>query len=373
MLRPTRSSRSTASAARIIRFGTRSTAIRRNLRRRSFLAPRARGKRRCDCRSIGTLMRYSEEHPKARVFVIRYDDFNPFLDHFCERTESTNQQETGEGPRCLAVVGPHGFDSVPGRHRLGRPNAAREREGHASRSGQRASRCKISIARRPATCCCSRPVTTNPPRRPSRVAGIKLRKRLHYGNLARRTEWRFSRSSPRLLRWHWSRGCSLRGCGGAMPEGGPTSPHMLWLIPMITLIGAVALSDPRRLKNQFAAMGIRRHMRVGKRETSSLRKRPAEVPGEGTGQPAAAALRPHGRSLRTAQQVPVDSAATRISPAWWCLMDRVDEPHMTGGKAGIDAAVRVAAAGQQTVEASGHRFQDHVAPGAASRHRTRDA
>src|SRR6056297_359897 len=31
------------------------------------------------------LARYNEEHPESRVFVIRYDDFNPFLDHFSER------------------------------------------------------------------------------------------------------------------------------------------------------------------------------------------------------------------------------------------------------------------------------------------------
>src|SRR5690606_17234228 len=31
------------------------------------------------------LTRYNQEHPRRRVFIIRYDDFNPFLDHFCER------------------------------------------------------------------------------------------------------------------------------------------------------------------------------------------------------------------------------------------------------------------------------------------------
>lgn len=31
------------------------------------------------------LASYNKTHPKARCFVVHYDDFNPFLDHFCER------------------------------------------------------------------------------------------------------------------------------------------------------------------------------------------------------------------------------------------------------------------------------------------------
>lgn len=40
------------------------------------------GKTALRLQAIAELERYNQEHPDARVFVISYDDFNPFLDHF---------------------------------------------------------------------------------------------------------------------------------------------------------------------------------------------------------------------------------------------------------------------------------------------------
>ncbi len=50
-----------------------------------IFGPKGSGKTAMRLQIDRHLMRYSEEHPSERVFVIRYDDFNPFLDHFCER------------------------------------------------------------------------------------------------------------------------------------------------------------------------------------------------------------------------------------------------------------------------------------------------
>ena len=50
-----------------------------------IFGPKGSGKTAMRLQIDRHLKRHSEEHPRARVFVIRYDDFNPFLDHFCER------------------------------------------------------------------------------------------------------------------------------------------------------------------------------------------------------------------------------------------------------------------------------------------------
>ena len=70
---------------RTIRPGTRSTAIRPSRPRRSCSARRARARRPCGCRSPGTWPTTTPTIPTTRVFVVEYDDFNPFLDRFRER------------------------------------------------------------------------------------------------------------------------------------------------------------------------------------------------------------------------------------------------------------------------------------------------
>ncbi len=50
-----------------------------------IFGPKGSGKTAIRLQIDQHLNRYNDEHPSDRVFVIRYDDFNPFLDHFCER------------------------------------------------------------------------------------------------------------------------------------------------------------------------------------------------------------------------------------------------------------------------------------------------
>ena len=50
-----------------------------------IFGPKGSGKTAMRLQIDRHLARYNDEHPQQRIYVIRYDDFNPFLDHFCER------------------------------------------------------------------------------------------------------------------------------------------------------------------------------------------------------------------------------------------------------------------------------------------------
>jgi hypothetical protein len=110
----------------------------------------------------------------------------------------------------------------------------------------------------------------------------------------------------------------------------PISPLVLLLIPIITFIG----SWPwilNTVKCQFAALAIRKHMRVGKREASSLRKVLKKIPSKEL------ASQPLPRYDRTDDRYELlnkfQSILKRLGfSGVVVLMDRVDEPHMTGGK-----------------------------------------
>ncbi len=110
----------------------------------------------------------------------------------------------------------------------------------------------------------------------------------------------------------------------------PMSPLVLLLIPIITFIGSLPWII-RTVKCQLAALRIRKHMRVGKRETSSLRKVLTKIPSKEL------ASQPLPQYDRTDDRYELlnkfQSILKRLGFAGVVvLMDRVDEPHMTGGK-----------------------------------------
>ena len=53
---------------------------------------------------------YNQAHPDARVFVISYDDFNPFLDHF---RDAVKARDAGEALDEWRLAGSHGTPSWP--------------------------------------------------------------------------------------------------------------------------------------------------------------------------------------------------------------------------------------------------------------------
>jgi hypothetical protein len=274
------------------------------------------------------LMRYSEEHPSGRVFVIRYDDFNPFLDHFCERMSrrvSKHPEKVLDAWRlwdhmdailCLGVT-----DLVD--------RILRSEEGHVSESVSKQS--IKSLDRTSArdmlllSACYDQSTASS-----FTARWDELRKSLRYGNLPSKGTLVLAFSaligSVALVAWLFWRDSFSESATAS----DSMSPLVLLLIPILTLIGSLPWIV-NTVKCQFAALGIRKHMRVGKRETSSLRKVLTKIPSKEL------VSQPLPRYDRTDDRYELlnkfQSILKRLGfSGVVVLMDRVDEPHLTGGK-----------------------------------------
>src|SRR6056297_1167198 len=275
------------------------------------------------------LQRYNDKHPDSRVFVIRYDDFNPFLDHFCERMSrrTTKRPEKVldawrlwdhmDSILCLAVTDlvdrilTPASDQAPGR----------QIDADALKRFDRTAARDLLLL---ATCYDQSTASSFTAR------WNELRKRLHYNNWA--AKWPAALAiaafviSVILVGWLF-----LSGGGEVIAgEGTSVSPYWLWLIPVVTLVGGIPYWI-QWAKSHLAAQGIRRHMRVGKRETGSLRKVLLKFP------PKELASQPLPRYERTDDRYELLNKLRGILGRLGysgvvVLMDRVDEPHMTGGK-----------------------------------------
>ncbi len=266
------------------------------------------------------LQRYNQEHPTKRVYVIRYDDFNPFLDHFCERMsrrvakkpekvfDSWRLWDHMDSILCIGVT--RMVDNIL--------SDADEREGsdvitqeQIKKLDRASSRDLLLLA----SCYDQSTVSTFTGR------WDQLRKRLHYGNasamwdIALAIAWGIA--SVALIGWLVSKGDIQRVTG-------------LWAAVGLIAVGAIPFLL-RLAKCQLAAMGIHRHMRVGKREVGSLRKVLMKLPkSELDSQPLPRYDRTDDRyeMLNKLQSILRRLGFVGVV----VLMDRVDEPHMTGGK-----------------------------------------
>ncbi|MGI9471171.1 MAG: hypothetical protein ACR2NZ_06555 [Rubripirellula sp.] len=293
-----------------------------------IFGPKGSGKTAMRLQIDRHLMRYSDEHPKQRVFVIRYDDFNPFLDHFCERmSRRTNRKpekvldawrlwDHMDSILCLGVTDLVDRILHP---ETGPPSEAISKE--AIRNLDRTS------ARDMLLLAASYDQSTA-----STFTGRwnELRRTLRYGNFA--SMWSMVAAILSLLiavllvAWLFLRDWGVDEAGEAIK----VSPHALWLIPIITLIGSAPFLV-KTIKCQMAALGIRRHMRVGKRETGSLRKVLQKFPSKEL------ASQPLPRFDRTDDRYELLNKFQAILQRLGfegviVLVDRIDEPHMTGGK-----------------------------------------
>lgn len=288
------------------------------------------------------LLTHNQSHAGNRVFVIRYDDFNPFLDHFNERMSNRVSKRPDrvldawklwdhmDSILCLGVT-----ELVDRVLRSDNPAALTPDQ---LRSLDRTS-CRDLLLLATAY------DQSTDDSFSSRWS--QLRRKLHYGNFW--TVWPLALSiisfigsvllAIYLLARDRGPDPALAG-GGELAAGGlsdptaaadiSTTPSVLWLIPILTLIGSLPFLI-RWVKIQFAAMGIHRHMRVGKRETSSVRKALLGIP------PAELASQPLPRYDRTDDRYELlhkfQSILRRLGyDGIIVLMDRVDEPHLTGGK-----------------------------------------
>jgi hypothetical protein len=291
-----------------------------------IFGPKGSGKTAMRLQIDRHLTRHSEEHPQDRVFVIRYDDFNPFLDHFCERISrrlSKKPEKVLDAWRlwdhmdsilCLGVT-----DLVD---RILKADQGPASESVSSQSVKELDRTAARDMLLLATCYDQSTASSFTSR------WNQLRKHLHYGNFL--THWSGILAaisviaSVALVAWLFWRGGDVGG------EGELTNANVLWLIPIISLLGSLPCLI-KMTKCQIAALGIRKHMRVGKRETSLLRKVLQRFPAKEL------ASQPLPRYDRTDDRYELlnkfQSILQRLGfSGVVVLMDRVDEPHMTGGK-----------------------------------------
>ncbi len=289
-----------------------------------IFGPKGSGKTAMRLQIDRHLARYNGEHPKNRIYVIRYDDFNPFLDHFRERMSRRNSRKPEkvldawrlwdhmDAILCIGVT-----DLV--NRILSGSNDDQAVDEQALKSLDRTGARDLLLL----AACYDQSTSDSFPAR-----WKTLRKKLRFSNASTYFGAIFGVAwgvlSIGLVGWLLSRSLS------AADEEGGSGLQVLWLLPILLLIGAIPFLV-RLIKCQVAALGIRRHMRVGKRESASIRQVLMRIPGrELDSQPMPRFDRTDDRYelLNKFQAIlqRLDFAGVVV------LMDRVDEPHMTGGK-----------------------------------------
>ncbi len=274
------------------------------------------------------LVRHNAAHPDRGVYVIRYDDFNPFLDHFCERlSRRTNRKpervldawklwDHMDAILCIGVTDL--VDRILGTSHYGRGGENRPIEAGRLRQLDRTAARDLLLL---ATCYDQSTASTFSDR------WNQLRHRLHFRNLT--AFWQLGLAviwtllALVLVGWLFFQ-------QQPDPETGGRGLTILWLAPLLILPGALPFMI-RWTKCQWAAAGIRRHLRVGKRELASLRNTLLRFPAKEL------ASQPLPRFDRTDDRYELlnkfQSLLARLGyQGVIVLMDRVDEPHVTGGK-----------------------------------------
>jgi hypothetical protein len=293
-----------------------------------IFGPKGSGKTAMRLQVDRHLIQFNEEHPNERVYIVRYDDFNPFLDHFCERLgkRAARKPEKAldawrlwdhmDAILCIGVT--QLVDQV-----LAKSDDDRPRSDDGNRiDSDRVAKLDRNDARDLLLLAACYDQSTS-----STFTGRfeQLRNRLGFHNWTASLDFYFA--------WVWSI-LVLIVIGvlfwNSADEDGVRTWNLLWLIPILAFFGKLPYLI-RFMKNQFAAAGIHRHMRVGKRETGAVRKVLMKFPAkELESQPMPRYDRTDDRYelLRKFQGILSRLGFTGMI----VLMDRVDEPHMTGGK-----------------------------------------
>jgi hypothetical protein len=276
------------------------------------------------------LSRYNVEHPNKRVFVIRYDDFNPFLDHFRERLsarvsrkpervlEAWKLWDHMDSILCLGVT--HVVEGILHSDAVNGATGSAERKAGSispetvSKFDRTSKRDLLMLA------CCYDQSTADS----FSVRWSKLRKQLGYQNWWVQWDLAFAGTwlvvTLAIILWTYVSGQISLGT-------------LAWLLPTGMILGTLPYAW-RWLRCQWMAMGIRRHMRVGKREQSSLRNVLLKFP------PKELASQPLPRFDRTDDRYELLNKLQMLLAQFGfsgiiVLVDRVDEPHLTGGKSDL--------------------------------------
>ena len=285
-----------------------------------IFGPKGSGKTAMRLQVDRHLQRFNAENPSRRVYIIRYDDFNPFLDHFCERMSRRVSRKPDrvldawrlwdhmDSILCIGVT--HLVDQVLSEDEPDSDSGKIANE-QVAKLDRGAARDLLMLA----ACYDQSTVSTFTGR------WEQLRKKLHYGNAL--ASWDFA------LAIFWA--LITIGVVGWLAVRGDVSPINAIIISLVSIFIGKLPFLIRWMKCQFAAMGIRRHMRVGKREVGSLRSVLLKFPA------SELASQPLPRYDRTDDRYALltkfQSILKRLDfTGVVVLMDRVDEPHMTGGK-----------------------------------------
>ncbi len=289
-----------------------------------IFGPKGSGKTAMRLQIDRHLNKYNQENPSKRVYVIRYDDFNPFLDHFAERVSRFTARKPEKVLDTWRL-----WDHMDSILCLGVTDLVNQiihsgENPDPSRAGMQITAAQLSQLDRNsardimllATCYDQSTESTFSAR------WNQLRKRVRFSN------WKASLDFVLAIAWLIG---MLAFVGFVWKRGAISDFTALWLAPLLILPGVLPYLI-RCYKNQIAAMGIHRHMRVGKRETGVLRNILMRFPrGELASQPLP-------RMDRTDDRYELlnkfKSVLQRLGYSGMIvLMDRIDEPDMIGGKA----------------------------------------
>lgn len=275
------------------------------------------------------LASYNREHASRRVYVIRYDDFNPFLDHFCERLswrKSKKPERVLDAWRlwdhmdAILCIGTTQLidqalasdDDVAAAAEDSPMFKASRVHGDDLRKLDRTTARDLLLL----ACCYDQSTASSFTGR-----WEQFRRKLGYSN------W--------YVPWDLWLGIlatvlTIVLVGYLFRTERMGWQTAAWLTPLLAAIGFGPYLW-RWFRCQRAAMGVRRHMRVGKREIGSLRKVLMRFP------PTELASQPLPRFSRTDDRfellTKLQMATRKLGFAGTIvLLDRVDEPHMTGGK-----------------------------------------
>ena len=289
-----------------------------------IFGPKGSGKTAMRLQVERHLVQHNAEHPGHRNYIVRYDDFNPFLDHFTSRLGRTGRKpdkaldqwrlwDHMDSILCLGVT-----DMVD---QVLNDDESRNRE-----VGNTIDRSAIdSLDRNDARdllllAACYDQSTD------STFGGRfdSLRKRLGFKTWRANLDLIFgvlgSLVAVGVAIWLYLRS----------GNDGEANANFLWIIPA----GVLAFMAPfliRWVRMNAAASGIRRRMKVGKRDSQSLRKVLMKFPSEEL------ASQPMPRYNRTDDRYELLRKFQGLLRRFGfdgiiVLMDRVDEPHMLGGK-----------------------------------------
>ncbi len=268
---------------------------------------------------MGKLTEHNRENPESKMWVVEYDDFNPFLDRFADRLPARKQRDSSKVleewklwdhmDAILSLGVTNLVDLALGVQGAGNPPANRLKSDWASKLDKHQKRDLLLLA-----ACYDDSLAESFAARTSR-----LRRKLWYGGwsamAASVTGGGVSIAMLALVIWLWRAG-DLTSTWGWIAGILAALAWIPWLL--------------RWWKCHFEARGVAKNVRVLKRDVASLRKLFMRMNDRDLlGQPLPNRRRTDDRYelLAKFQGVLGSLGYTGIT----VLVDRVDEPHLVNG------------------------------------------